>query len=155
MASGDAGRLPPLRQTLRQTGLGWYPLIALGLLAIVDEFQFYAFGVLGPDISHSLGIGKATIGALVAIKFLALTLIALPTAAYVQNRPVRNVVAIVTAFAWSVATLFTGFVAGLAGLFVVLLLDGLSAGATSAVHEPLLIDSYPPEERQARELRGA
>ncbi|MCA1705392.1 MAG: MFS transporter, partial [Actinobacteria bacterium] len=78
---------------------------------------------------------------------LALSLAALPMAAYVQNRPRRHLVALVGAFAWGAATLFTGFVSGLIGLLVVLLIDGMSTGSVQSVHQPLVMDSYPPAVR--------
>jgi ABC-type branched-subunit amino acid transport system ATPase component/MFS family permease len=138
---------PPLRQTLRESGVGWYPLLALGVLVIVDQFQGHAFSVLGPDVARSLGMSKAAVGAAVSLKLAALSLATLPMAAYVQNRPRRHTVSIVTAFAWSIITLSTGFVTGFAGLLAVLLLDGASTGSTTAVHQPLLMDSYPPQAR--------
>src|SRR4051812_1220060 len=68
-------------------------------------------------------------------------------AAYVQRRPRRALVCIVTAALWAVATLYTGFVTSLWGLAIVLLLDGMSSGSVAALHQPLLIDSYPPQAR--------
>src|SRR5262245_43020707 len=47
-----------LREGMKTAGVGWYPLLALGLLLIVDQFQGYAFFVLGPEISDGLGISK-------------------------------------------------------------------------------------------------
>lgn len=138
---------PPLKQTLKESGVGWYPLLALGVLAIVDQFQGHAFSVLGPDVARSLGMSKAAVAGAVSLKLAALSLATLPMAAYVQNRPRRHTVSIVTAFAWSAVTLSTGFVTGFAGLLAVLLLDGASTGSTTAVHQPLLMDSYPPQAR--------
>lgn len=143
----DEDEAPPLRKTLKKSGVGWYPLFALGILAIVDQFQGHAFSVLGPDVARSLGMSKATVGAAVALKLGAISLAALPMAAYVQNHPRRAQVSIVTAFIWSAVTLSTGFVTGFAGLLAVLLLDGASTGSVTAVHQPLLMDSYPPQAR--------
>ncbi|MBI4729973.1 MAG: MFS transporter [Acidobacteria bacterium] len=139
--------VPPLRETVRHAGVGWYPLAALGLLVIVDEFQGYGFFVLGPEISRTLGISAGMLAALVALKTVAMTLAALPMAALVQRRAGRNTVAVTTAFAWSVATMFTGFVAGAWGLLLVMLADGASSGSVNAVHAPLVVDSYPPAAR--------
>ncbi len=145
-AIGVTGRpdAPALREGVRRSGVGWYPLIALGALVIVDEFQGYAFLVLGPEISATLGISRSVLGGIQALKLLAITLAALPMAAYVQRIPRRGVVAIVSAFAWSTMTLFTGFVANAWGMVTNLLGDGASTGAVRAVHQPLLVDSYPP-----------
>jgi ABC-type branched-subunit amino acid transport system ATPase component/sugar phosphate permease len=145
--TGDDSEAPPLRQALRPHGVTIYPLSILGVLFIVDTFQSYGFDVLRPEISRALGIGIGTIGALTALQFLAIAVAPLTMAAYVQRRPRRALVCIITAAAWAVACLFTGFVTSLLGLAVVLMLDGLSSGSVAALHQPLLIDSYPPEAR--------
>jgi ABC-type branched-subunit amino acid transport system ATPase component/sugar phosphate permease len=137
----------PLRAMFSRTGVGWYPLVALGVLVAVDEWQGVAFGILGPDIARTLGLSKAAIASLLALKALAIALATLPMAAYVQNRPRRAAIAIVSAFAWAVVTIYTGFIVGVLLLLAVLLLDGVSTGSVSAVHMPLLVDSYPPESR--------
>jgi ABC-type branched-subunit amino acid transport system ATPase component/sugar phosphate permease len=136
-----------LRKVLGRTGAGWYPLLALGALVAIDGWQGVAFGVLGPDIAHSLGLSKAGVTALVSLKLLTLSLATLPMAAFVQNRPRRALVAIVCAIGWAVITLYTGFVTGIIALLVVLVLDGATSGSVGAVHMPLLMDSYPPAAR--------
>jgi ABC-type branched-subunit amino acid transport system ATPase component/sugar phosphate permease len=137
----------PLRSLFKRTGVGWYPLVSLGVLVAVDEWQGVAFGILGPDIARTLGLSKGAIATVLALKLLAISIATLPMAAYVQNRPRRAAIAIVSAFAWATVTIYTGFVAGVLVLIFVLLLDGISTGSVSAVHIPLLMDSYPPEAR--------
>jgi ABC-type branched-subunit amino acid transport system ATPase component/sugar phosphate permease len=144
--SGDA-EAAPFRETLRRHHLTVYPIAALGLLVIVDQFQDYAFYILGPDISRTLGFSKVYIGLLASLSALALTLAGLPLAWLVEKRPRRAVVAIVTGIGWSLMTLATGFVGGLLALTLVLVLDGVSSGSVRAVHQPLLTDSYPPAVR--------
>lgn len=138
---------PRLREVMRESGVGWYPLIALGLLVVVDEFQGYGFLVLGPEVSRSLGISAGGLAALLALKTVAISLATLPMAAYVQKVPRRAAVAISMAFLWSVMTAGTAFVAGVWGLMFILLGDGVSTGSVRAVHQPLLMDSYRPAAR--------
>jgi ABC-type branched-subunit amino acid transport system ATPase component/MFS family permease len=145
--TGEADDAPPLRDAIRQSGVGWYPLVALGLLVVVDQFQGLGIFVLGPDISRSLGIGRSTLGFLIVIKTLMVMVASLPMAALVQRRARRASISIVTAVGWALATLFTGFVAGAWGLFVVLAADGASTGSVQAIHHPLLLDIYPPGAR--------
>jgi hypothetical protein len=45
----------PLRDVLGEHRLSLYPLGALGVLSIVDTFQTYAFRVLAPEVSATLG----------------------------------------------------------------------------------------------------
>jgi ABC-type branched-subunit amino acid transport system ATPase component/MFS family permease len=138
---------PPLREGVARSGVGWYPLIALGALVIVDEFQGFAFSILGPEVSRSLGVGKSVIAFLVLLKTLALMIASLPIAAFVQRKPRRGFVAIVSAYAWTVFTLASGFVINIWGLLAVLVADGASTGSVRAVHTPLIVDAYPPEVR--------
>jgi ABC-type branched-subunit amino acid transport system ATPase component/MFS family permease len=138
---------PPLRETIRRSGAGWYPLLALGALVIVDEFQGNVLGILGPEIAGALGLSKSSLAGAIALKTLAITLAALPMAAYVQRRARRGSVSVATGVLWSLMTIFTAFVTNGWGLLLVLLLDGASTGSVRAVHGPLLVDSYPPEAR--------
>ncbi|MDQ1712088.1 MAG: branched-chain amino acid transport system ATP-binding protein livF [Frankiaceae bacterium] len=145
--AGDGGRPPRLRALLRDNRVSVYPLAALGTLAVVDTFQAYAFTVLTPEISRSLGIGVGALSLLVTLKTLSLSLSPLPIAAMVQRHPRRALVCIVTAALWGVATLLTGFVTATLLLALVLVADGLTTGSTAALHQPLLMDHYPPASR--------
>jgi ABC-type branched-subunit amino acid transport system ATPase component/sugar phosphate permease len=137
----------PLREGIKRAGVGWYPLLALGALAVVDEFQSYAFFVLGPEISDGLGVSRGAIAFGIAVKTLAISVAALPMAAYAQRQTRRASIAVTTAFAWAVVTMFTGLATSFGGLLIVLLLNGVSTASVHAVHRPLLFDSYPPEIR--------
>jgi ABC-type branched-subunit amino acid transport system ATPase component/MFS family permease len=134
---------PAFWAALRTHRLGVFPLVALGLLVIIDGFQLSAYVVMGPEISHALGVGRATITLLILLNSLAVTLAALPIAAFVQRRPHRALVAKVTAIGWSLATVTTGLVNNAWQLAGVLTFDGATSGSVRAVHQPLLIDSYP------------
>ena len=144
---------PPLRETLATHGLGLYPLVALGVLAVVDQFQGYAFSVLTPEISRSLGIGKEVVAGIIAVKTISVALSPLPMAALTQRRARRAMLCIVTAVAWSVVAAATGFTVMVWGLVLVLVADGLSTGSVTALHHPLLLDSYPADAR-VRVLTG-
>lgn len=136
-----------LRPLLREHGLTVYPTVALGLLGIVETFQSYAFTVLTPEISRALGLSLAAIAGARTLAFLATILAPLPMAALAQRRGRRALLCITTGVAWSVITIFTGFVTSLFALIAVLVLDGLSTGSVTALHAPLLTDTYPPKAR--------
>ena len=143
--TGSTEGMPSLREVLRLPGVAAYPLLALGVLSIVDTFQAYAFSVLTPEISRALGVGKGAIAGVVALKTLSVALSPLPVAAFAGTR--RALLSIVSAFLWSVVAISTGFVTLIWGLLFVLVLDGLTTGSTQSLHRPLLLDSYPPEGR--------
>ena len=149
----DTATSEPLRPLLRQHKLTVYPMVALGLLGIVDTFQGYAFTVLTPEISRAMGLSLAAIAGARTLAFLATLLAPLPMAALSQHRGRRALLCVVTGVAWSVITVCTGFVTSLLALIAVLVLDGLSTGSVSALHAPLIVDSYPPQAR-VRVLSG-
>ena len=145
--TGEGGPAPRFRTVLKENSVGYYPLAALGTLSIVDSLQGFAFSVLTPEISRSLGLGLGAISLLLGLKTLASALAPLPTAAFVQRVPRRALVIIVSAAAWAIATLYTGFTTSVFLLAIVLVLDGLSTGAAGTLTQPLLMDSYPPATR--------
>lgn len=135
------------RSVCRQYGLSYYPLVALGLLFITDSFQSYAFTVLTPEISRTIGISIAAIAAARALQSLAVAVAPLPVAALTQNRARRALLCLASGAAWSAITLFTGFVTSVLGLVAILVLDGLTTGSVTSLHTPLVMDSYHPEAR--------
>ena len=145
--TGEAGKASPLRETLARHDVSLYSLVALGTLLVIDTLHSYGFAVLAPEISRSLGIGKAAVAGVLAVKTLALSLAPLPVAALVQRRPRRAVLSVVTGAIWSVASIATGMVLNVWALLAALSVDGLTSGSVGALHTPLLLDSYPPEWR--------
>ena len=63
----------------------------LSVLVLVDEFQAFAFLVLGPEISRVARHQQVgALAGLAVLKTLAITLATLPMAAYVQRRAVAH-----------------------------------------------------------------
>jgi len=145
--TGQQSGQQPLRRVMSDNGLTWYPLLALSILVIVDQFQGFAFSVLGPEISHTLGISATVLALIVTLKTLMVMVASLPMAAYVQQRPRRALFSIVTGVTWAFTTLLTGFVTSVFALGAVMIGDGASTGSVQALHTPLLLDSYPTDVR--------
>jgi MFS family permease len=146
VATADASQ-PPLRRTLREAGVSFYPLAALGTLSLIDTFQGQAFTVLSPDIGRDLGMSVTAMSSAIAVKTLAASVGPLPVALLSQRPGRRVTLVLITAVAWSVLTLFSGFTTSAAALLVLLALDGFSTGSVTALHSPLLMDFYPPQAR--------
>lgn len=145
---GERGpKPPPLRRVLKESGTSAYPLSVLGVLAVVDTLYGYAFGVLTPEISDALGIGAGAIALLLVCKTLAGVVAPLPIAALVQRKPRRALLIIVTAAGWALATVYTGYATGVAFLALVLTIDGLTTASVAVLHQPFLMDQYPPAGR--------
>ena len=136
---------PSLLAVLRTHGA--YPLLALFLLYVVDQFQASAINTLAPEISDGLGIPITGVAALYSLQALMASVVSLPVAALVQRVPRRAAVSIVTAFIWAAATGMTAFVAGTLALALVVSADGASSASVRAVHPSLLYDLYPPAAR--------
>jgi X-X-X-Leu-X-X-Gly heptad repeat protein len=137
----------PLRLVRRRFGFSYYPLTALAILYLVDGFQGYAFQVLAPDISRSLGVSIGAIAAATGLRGLAVAASPLPIAAMSQRAGRRAFICLATALIWSVTTLLTGFVTSLISLIGILVIDGLTTGSVTALHAPLVMDTYPPPAR--------
>ena len=135
------------RTVVRKYGLSYYPVIALGLLFVTDNFQAYAFTVMTPEISRTLGISVAAIAGARALYTLAISIAPLPIARLSQSSARRAMLCITTGFVWSFITLWTGLVTSLLSLIGILVLDGLTTGSVTALHAPLVVDSYHPEAR--------
>lgn len=142
-----AAETPSSQQIRARYGVTLYPVAALGILGIVDTFQSYAFTVLTPEISRALGLSLAAIAAARTVQALAIAISPLPMAALSQRRGRRALLCVATGVAWSMITLLTGFVLSFLALLAVLAVDGLTTGSVTALHPPLLVDSYPPEAR--------
>ena len=143
----ESGKTEGFRSVCRSYGLSYYPLVAISILGIVDTFQAYAFQVLAPDISRGLGIGIGSILGISALYQFSLLLSPLGAARAAQHSHRRAFLCVSTGLAWSFITLFTGFVTSLAGLLFILVFDGLTTGTVVALHQPLVVDSYPPAGR--------
>jgi ABC-type branched-subunit amino acid transport system ATPase component len=142
-----------LREVMRDSHVGWYVLLALGVIGLADTLQGYAFNILSPEISRTLGIGRARLAGFQALKTMVLAAATIPLVMAVQKRPRRAMVTVVAIGIWACFALGTGFVVTAPGLLLVLLADGATSGAAGAVHTPLLVDSYPPAAR-VRVLAG-
>jgi ABC-type branched-subunit amino acid transport system ATPase component/MFS family permease len=147
MGVGGVADRASLRLGIRRSGVGWYPLVAIGTLVAIANFQDYGFLILGPELSRALGVSKGTLAGLEALKTLLLFSGTLAFAALVGRQPRRALLAVTTAFVWSIMTLMTCFVVGIASLFVVLMLAGLAQGSVAATHPAIVVDAYPPAVR--------
>jgi hypothetical protein len=118
-----------LRAVLRDSNVGWYVVLVLGLLGLADTLQGYAFGVMAPEIARTLGISRSELTTLNALKTLATAALTVPLVMTVQRTPRRALVSVTAAFVWALFALMTSFVTTLAGLTAVLLVDGATSGA--------------------------
>lgn len=144
--TGQAVRRPYL-QELKANGVGIYPLVALGLLGIVDAFLGSALSALGPDIARTLGLSEGQFTSVRLVGAIVAALCPLGVAALVQRHARRALIAIIAGVGWSVITLAAGFVTSAVALTALVAVDALTTSAVDTVHGPLILDNYPPEVR--------
>jgi ABC-type branched-subunit amino acid transport system ATPase component/MFS family permease len=126
---------------------GWYPLVALSLLAFADQLAGYAFFVLGPDIGRALGVSRSAVATTSALRLLCLFAATIPVASFVQNQPRRAACALISAAGSIIAAILVGTAPDFGTVTLAWAIGGFVDGAVQAVHRPLLIDSYPPTGR--------
>ncbi|MBW3588711.1 MAG: MFS transporter [Actinobacteria bacterium] len=142
----DAPPEPPLATVVKSSPAGWYPLVALSLLGLIDALDLQAFAVLGPEIKRAFSLTNVELGLISALQGLAVVFGALPLAALATRRS-RAMIIKVSAIAWGILQILAGVVRGKFELGAVRTLRGLSDSSRQAVFLPLLTDSYPPEGR--------
>ncbi|WP_433355730.1 MFS transporter [Microtetraspora malaysiensis] len=145
--TGGKGDTAPLLRTLREHGVGLSFMAALTVLAVVDNFQTQAFGVLAPEVAASFGMNAGSLSGIVAAQGVAAGLAPFAVAVLLRRYPHRVRLAVGTGFAWSLTTLFTGSVVGPVSLAALMVLNGASTGTVALLHPPLLMDAYPPAAR--------
>jgi ABC-type branched-subunit amino acid transport system ATPase component len=144
--TGEQSANVALRDVVR-AGKGWYPISALGTLAIIDAFQIAVFTTLGPEIAETLGVDRGLMAGLIALRLLATFCSTLPVAAATQGKPRRAVIIKASALLWVATAFGFGLSRNAAVLAVWLVLGGMGNGVSLALHRPMVIDSYPPAGR--------
>lgn len=147
------GALPSLRSAIRESGAGWYGLVALSIFAAIDEAMGLIVSAIGPDISKSLGMSPASFSLLATQRQ---TLVGLTALSFAQlffsppkrgKAPGRAFMAKQMAIQYgpnlcmgSVVT-WTPAITGAVGS------AGAGAAVVYAAHRPMLMDKYPPPVR--------
>lgn len=147
MSADDAGRMPPLSEVVDRSGVGWYPLVALGGLAVMGVVGGQALVVLLPDIARTSGIGPGGLSLILIGRSLLAALVALPLAGLVQRRAIRVLLAVSGAAVVAVLTMTMALSAHSVELIVVLLAAGAAGAVIAVCHQPLVIEYYPPAGR--------
>ena len=138
LSPGDG---PPLRQ-IAQHG-GWYPLVIITALNIVDELDRAVLGVFGPNVQRYFGMSDATFGLLVGVQVTALVLLAVPIG-YLGTKVDRGRILRWSALAWSAMSFATTFAIHLPLFFLARFGVGVGKSGVEPVGKSLLTDYYPP-----------
>lgn len=135
------GEGPPLRQ-IAATG-GWYPLVIITLLNVVDELDRAVLGVFGPNVQRYFGMSDATFGLLIGVQVTALVLLAVPIG-YLGTKIDRGRILRWSALAWALISFATTFAVKLPMFFLSRFGVGIGKSGVEPVGKSLLTDYYPP-----------
>lgn len=135
------GEGPPLRQIAAHGG--WYPLVIITSLNVVDELDRAVLGVFGPNVQRYFGMNDATFGLLVGVQVTALVLLAVPIG-YLGTKIDRGKILRWSALAWSIMSFATTFAIKLPLFFLARFGVGVGKSGVEPVGKSLLTDYYPP-----------
>ncbi|HUV19975.1 MAG TPA: MFS transporter [Ilumatobacteraceae bacterium] len=135
------GEGPPLR-AIAEYG-GWYPLVVITSLNVVDELDRAVLGVFGPNVQEYFGMNDQTFGLLVGVQVTALVLLAVPIG-YLGTKVDRGRILRWSAAAWSLMSFATTFAIKLPLFFLARFGVGIGKSGVEPVGKSLLTDYYPP-----------
>lgn len=138
VAPGDG---PPLREVT--SGAGWYPLVILTTLNVVDELDRAVLAVMAPNIRRYFDIDNATLGAIVGLQVALVIFISVPVG-YLGTKFDRTRILRWSAFAWGLCSAATAAAVRLPVFVVTRLGTGIGKAAVEPVGKSLLTDYYPP-----------
>lgn len=124
----------------------WQLLALLGLSVHVNHFDRTVLSVAAPALSTEFSISPAELGLLFSAFSLAYSVALLP-AGWLVDRYNPNWVLGLGLFAWSIATLLTGFSETFYGLFACRLLLGIGESVAYPAYSKMLAGSVSEEQR--------
>ncbi|MDQ1396959.1 MAG: hypothetical protein QOG64_2218, partial [Acidimicrobiaceae bacterium] len=123
-----------------------FALAVLSLLYFFDEFDTAAFGVLAPDIERSFHLTDQKFISIVVLNVSLVLLLAIPVS-YLADRIRRTPLVIISGVLAGLFSFGTGIV-GSAGLLVLVRFgNGLGLLGNGSIHNSLLADYFPAEDR--------
>jgi len=121
---------------------GWYPLLVLFGLNLVDELDRSAYLVLLPEIRDDLGLNNQGILSVVAVAAAVALLLTVPIA-HLADRYSRVRIALIGAAVWGVFSFGTGLAVGVWWLVFMRSGSAVGQGVVFPTHNSLIADYYP------------
>jgi branched-chain amino acid transport system ATP-binding protein len=138
--------LPPAKESNGWRGVLTLPVLVLTAIYFFDEFDTAAFNVLAPDIQRSFGLSDQAVSLLVIGNLSLLLLLAIPLSHFADRLP-RRTFAVVLGLAAAGFSFLTGVVGTVLLLWLVRLGNGIGVSSNTTIHNSLLADYYPAEQR--------
>ncbi|MCI3948392.1 MAG: transporter related [Acidimicrobiales bacterium] len=134
----------PLRETLRVGGPAMVAVLAL--LAMAEQFERVALGVLAPDVQETLNVSDTTLIGIAAFGGISLVLGAIPLA-WLADRVSRVRIVWIASLGWAVASVLNGLVVNPFQMFCTRVMIGFGQSYSLPVFASLLTDTYPIQGR--------
>jgi ABC-type branched-subunit amino acid transport system ATPase component/predicted MFS family arabinose efflux permease len=134
------------RNTRRAAAAGLAPALALTTLALVNETDQAAYGLLGPEIVRSFHISPGTFG-LISVPIILLGLVLPIGIGWLTDRVDRVVIAVTGGLIWLAFSFLAGIVPTFALFVVVRVFAAIGRAVSGPTHNSLLADQYPVERR--------
>lgn len=138
LARGDG---PTLREVVGPAG--WYPLVILTTLNLVDELDRAVLAVMAPNIRDYFGIDNKALGGIVGLQVTLLIFVSVPIG-YLGTRVNRASLLRWSALIWGCFSAATFWALSLPGFIITRLGAGTGKAAVEPVGKSLLTDYYPP-----------
>lgn len=136
------GEGPPLREIAKTAG--WYPLVILTVLNVVDELDRAVLGVFAPNIRRYFGINNTALGAIVGAQLALIILAAVPVG-YWATRINRARLLRWSAAIWGLFSTATTFAITIPSFVATRLGASIGKASVEPVGKALLADAYPPQ----------
>ena len=138
--------LARVRAESRRLPAGLLPLVVLTAIYFFDEFDTAAFGVLAPDIERAFDLSDTGFGLLVIGNLSVVLALSIPIS-HLADRLPRTRIAVLCGLAAGICSALTGVVGALLWLVVVRFTNGVGKLSNEPIHNSLLSDYFPAEER--------
>src|SRR4051812_43644786 len=135
---------PKLQKPASKTAM--FGLIVLTLLYFFDEFDTAAFGVLAPDIEKTFHLTDQKFISIVILNVSLVLLLAIPVS-YLADRIKRTPLVVISGVLAGLFSFGTGIVGTVGLLVLVRFGNGLGLLGNGSIHNSLLADYFPAEDR--------
>jgi ABC-type branched-subunit amino acid transport system ATPase component/predicted MFS family arabinose efflux permease len=136
-----AGKAVPLRKLV--AGVGWYPLVVLTALNLVDELDRAAVSVFAPNIRRYFDIPNSALGGIVGAQATLLILLGIPLG-YLGTRIDRPRILRLAAIFWGFFSAATAVAVRLPLFVIARLGTSIGKATVEPLGRSLLADYYPP-----------
>lgn len=130
----------------RDAPFGWWPAIAIGLVAFIDRVEINLIAGALPAIQDHFGFSDTVAGAIPTAAALAAALLLLPAGRLADRAP-RVATVVIVVLVWSLFSVLSG----LATTFAMFFLVRIAIGAAGQLYNPpassLIADYYPSRSR--------